>query len=81
MFDWIWRSLGYKLEKDTIKNWSLNKIKAEKIEEELKLKELKTLKTVPIVPPRRKSERKKTLSLKQREQQKNYSIDLVKGPV
>ena len=69
MFDWIWRSLGYELEKDKIKEWSL------------KLQRLKTIRIEPVLPPRRKSKRKKTLSLKQREQQKSYDIDIVKGPV
>tara|TARA_R110002072_G_scaffold144210_1_gene290294 strand:- start:275 stop:520 length:246 start_codon:yes stop_codon:yes gene_type:complete len=81
MFDWIWRSLGYELEKDIIKEWSLNKIKAEEIEEKLRLERLKTIRIEPALPPRKKSHRKKTLSLKQREQQKSYAIDIVKGPV
>ena len=81
MFDWIWRSLGYELEKDKIKEWSLNKIKAEEIEEKLRLERLKTIRIEPVLPPRKKSQRKKTLSLKQREQQKSYAIDIVKGPV
>ena len=81
MFDWIWRSLGYELEKDIIKEWSLNKIKAEEIEEKLRLERLKTIRIEPVLSPRRKSKRKKTLSLKQREQQKSYAIDIVKGPV
>ena len=71
MFDWIWRSLGYELEKDLIKEWSLNKMKSEQIEEELRLERLNTIRVEPELPPR-KSKRIKEKSQKQIKQQKTY---------
>jgi len=70
MLDWLWRSLGYELDKDVVREWALNKMKAEKIEQELREKNLRTTKIPPAVPVKRSSKR---LSIKQREQQKNYA--------
>ena len=70
MFDWIWRSLGYELEKDIVKEWALNKMKAEKIEEQLMLEKLKTSVIPPDIPVRQSS---RLLSIKQKEQQKSYA--------
>lgn len=70
MFDWIWRSLGYELEKDIVKEWALNKMKAEKIEEQLMLEKLKTKVISPDIPVRQST---RLLSIKQREQQKSYA--------
>tara|TARA_R110000787_G_scaffold139042_1_gene252696 strand:+ start:1725 stop:1982 length:258 start_codon:yes stop_codon:yes gene_type:complete len=70
MFDWVWRSLGYELEKDIVKEWALNKMKAEKIEERLMLEKLKTAVISPDIPVRQST---RLLSIKQREQQKSYA--------
>tara|TARA_R110002153_G_scaffold5884_1_gene27221 strand:- start:846 stop:1103 length:258 start_codon:yes stop_codon:yes gene_type:complete len=70
MFDWVWRSLGYELEKDIVKEWALNKMKAEKIEERLMLEKLKTAVIPPNIPVRQST---RLLSIKQREQQKSYA--------
>ena len=36
MLDWLWRSLGYELDKDVVREWALNKMKAtEKTAKEL----------------------------------------------
>ena len=70
MFDWVWRSLGYELEKDIVKEWALNKMKAEKIEERLMLEKLKTSEIPPNIPVRQST---RLLSIKQREQQKSYA--------
>jgi hypothetical protein len=70
MFDWVWRSLGYELEKDIVKEWALNKMKAEKIEEQLMLEKLKTKVISPDIPVRQST---RLLSIKQREQQKSYA--------
>jgi len=72
MFDWIWRSLGYELEKDIVKRWALNKMKSEDIEEELRLEKLKTKKIQPELPPR-KSKRIEEKSQKQISQLKTYA--------
>tara|TARA_R110002153_G_scaffold43977_4_gene124105 strand:+ start:4830 stop:5105 length:276 start_codon:yes stop_codon:yes gene_type:complete len=72
MFDWIWRSLGYELEKDIVKRWALNKMKSEDIEEELRLEKLKTKKIQPELPPR-KSKRIEEKSQKQMSQLKTYA--------
>tara|TARA_R110001583_G_scaffold2964_6_gene20073 strand:+ start:864 stop:1115 length:252 start_codon:yes stop_codon:yes gene_type:complete len=71
MFDWVWRTLGYELEKDIIREWSLNKMKVEKIKEELRLERLKTIRIAPELPIREKT--KKKLSQKQIKQQKTYA--------
>ena len=71
MFDWVWRNLGYELEKDIIREWSLNKMKVEKIEEKLRLERLKTIRIAPSLPSRKKNRKK--LSQKQIEQQKTYA--------
>jgi len=73
MLDWLWRSLGYELDKDIVREWALNKMKAEKIEQELREKNLRTTKIPPAVPVKRSSKR---LSIKQREQQKSYGDEL-----
>tara|TARA_R110000782_G_scaffold254818_1_gene343295 strand:+ start:851 stop:1072 length:222 start_codon:yes stop_codon:yes gene_type:complete len=70
MFDWVWRSLGYELEKDIVKEWVVNKMKAEKIEQRLMLEKLKTAEIPPGIPIRQTT---KLLSIKQREQQKSYA--------
>ena len=71
MFDWVWRNLGYELEKDIIREWSLNKMKVEKIEEKLRLERLKTIRIAREAPSRKKNRKK--LSQKQIEQQKTYT--------
>jgi len=72
MLDWFWRTLGYELEKDVIKAWALNKMKEEKIEEQLRLERLKSFRVAPALPSR-KSNRIKEKSQKQKHQQKSYT--------
>lgn len=77
MFDFVWRYLGYELNKDKRKEYVDKKIREEKEEQIYRKKCRETssfsrcaIPKAPRVPPRRTSTR---LSQKQRQQQKSYA--------